>query len=192
MTNAQHSQATDEHGSPPEVISLAAAVGGRIDTDPCTSDYWNFHGAKARIAWTVRDNGLVRPWEGFIICNPPGANKDRGTKSLVRPFWERLVTDWRGGLIDGAIWVGYSLESLVQLQDAPACPTQFPTVIPASRLCFLRRPPNGGPPQRGDQPTHGNYISLLPSRRDPARAKQQMAVFVQKGGELGALVRPLL
>jgi len=199
VANAQHSNSSQDHGTPVEVVELTRYALGSIGTDPCSDAYWNHHSVKADLFWSKADDGLRRPWSGPVICNPPGgeSEQDKTTgkrrvlvPSLVRPFWERLVEDWRRGAIDGAVWVSFSLEQLVLLQGSPAHPAQFPTIIPCERLCFLRRPADGGPPKPGNQPTHGNALSLLPSRRDPGLAKLQLRRFAERGAALGAVVRP--
>lgn len=194
MSNPMHSADSMEHGTPAEVVELARCVGGTIGTDPFSSAYWNHHSVRAATFYDVEHSGLDErnAWRGFCLVNPPGGDKERGTKSLVRPAWERLVEEWRAGKIDGALWVAYSLEQLCMLQGSPAHPLQFPTCVPCERLRFLRRPHGGGPPVPGMQPTHGNALILLPSRRSPVEAKEQMRRFVERGASLGALVRPLV
>ena len=199
MANAQHSNSSQDHGTPAEVVALARHALGDIGTDPCSDAYWNHYTVKAKVFWSKADDGLVRPWAGTVLCNPPGGESDKDpatgkrrilVASLVRPFWERLCNDWRAGLIDGALWVNYSLEMLCLLQGSPCHPLQLPTVVPCERLRYLRRPEGGGPPKSGTSPTHASALTLLPSRRDPALAKRQLSRFVELGSKLGALVRP--
>jgi hypothetical protein len=181
-----------EHGTPAEIVELARYVGGSIGTDPFSSAYWNHYSVGAATFYDREHSGLLltNPWRGFVLLNPPGGDKQAGTRSLVRPAWERLVDEWRHGRIDGGVYVAYSLEQLCQLQGSPAHPLQFPTLVPCERLRFLNRPAAGGPPTPGTQPTHGNAVILLPSRRDPFQAKAQLARFLERGGPLGAVVRP--
>ena len=183
-----------EHGSPTEAVDLARALaGGVIGCDPFSSVYWNTYTVKARTFWDIDHSGLDprNRWSGFCLVNAPGADDARGTKSLVRLAWERTVDEWRRGSIDGALYVAYSLEQATQLQGSPAHLLQFPCVFPCERWNFWYRPAGGGPPVKGTSPTHGNLAALLPSRRDRGLAKQQMAVFCELAGKLGALVRPL-
>lgn len=203
--NALHSAKTCEHGSPPAAVDLARYALGRIDLDPATSAYWNEHTVKAARFYDRASNGLRQLWSGTVWCNPPGADEVAGTDNLVRPFWERLVEHWREGLIDGAVWLGYSLEQLATLQGCAAHPLMFVTLVPCERFRFLE-PRRGAPPVerlgpdgKPSGPTHGNFITLLPSRRSASEAQAQMARFRQrgqqlttsKGGVFGALVRPL-
>lgn len=200
MSNAQHLANSQEHGTPIEVIEMARAIGGgTIGCDPFSSPRWQSH-VKAAVWYGKEHDGLRRIWSGFCLVNPPGGitKTDPVTKkrvtiapSLVRPAWEVCVERWRSGAIDGALWVSFSLEQLCLLQGSPAHPVMFATCLPCERLRYLTLPKGGGPPVPGDQPTHASSLSLLPSRRDRGLAKEQMARFVELGGKLGALVRPL-
>lgn len=190
--SAQHSAASCEHGTPEEIIELARHTLGGIDLDPASSERWNKH-VGAKRYYCRQNDGLLQPWFGRVFVNPPGRDTTYNTPSLVRKFWSRLVEHWRAGKIDGAIWVGYSLEQLVQLQAEPAHPLQFPTLIPAARLKFNHPAINvasGIAP--GKSPTHGNFITLLPSPRARIAAKGQMVRFLDCGESLtvgGAVVR---
>ncbi len=190
-----------EHGSPPEAVDFARYVlGGRITTDPCSSGFWNFHSVKADVFYDLNDDGLKMRWNGTVIVNAPGADEEAGTKSLVRAFWDRLVEHWRGGHIDGAVWVGYSVQQIGMLQGGPSHPLQFSTLFPCERFKFLCRPtreemgPNGprrvvipGPPVRGGAPMHYNYMTLLPSRRFESDARAQEGRWGERGWALGAM-----
>lgn len=189
MSNAQHSAATSEHGSPPVAVELGRYVLGRIDTDPFSSAYWNRYTVQAARYYDRTTNGLGHPWTGRVWVNPPGGDKERGLRSLVRPAWERLVDHWRTGRIDGACWLAFSLEQLVHLQGSPAHPLMLPTLVFCERLDYLRRPAKGGPPRSGGAPTHGSAMTLLPSRRSEAEARAQLARWRERGASLGALVR---
>lgn len=203
--NALHSAKTCEHGSPVAAVELARYALGGLDLDPCSNGYWNEHTVKAARYYDRAANGLAQPWEGRVWLNPAGADEEAGTDSLVRPFWERLVAHWRDARISGAVWLGYSLEQLAMLQGCAAHPLMFFTLVPCERFRFLeaRRgaPPieRLGPDGKPSGPTHGNFITLLPSRRSESEARGQVARFreraqqltTSKGSVFGALVRPL-
>lgn len=198
------SAASMEHGSPPEVTDLVRHVfGGAIDTDPASSSYWNFWTTKATTYYDREANGLRHRWQGRTIVNPPGSDDEAGTDSLVRPFWERSIDQWRAGHVDGLVWVGFSVSQVGQLQGSPAHPLCFPTLFLCERLKFLRRPTRRvirggkehdvvipGPPVPGKQPTMFNFLTLLPTRRDPAEARAQLQRFRDRGVSLGAITRP--
>ena len=203
--NALHSAKTCEHGSPAAAVELARYALGGIDLDPASNAYWNEHLVKATRFYDRAANGLRQPWSGRVWCNPPGADEAAGTDNLVRPFWERLVAHWREGLIDGAVWMGYSLEQLATLQGSPAHPLMFVTLVPCERFRFLEMRRGAAPVERlgpdgkPSGPTHGNFVTLLPSRRSDSSARTQVARFREraaalltaKGSVFGAMVRPL-
>lgn len=216
--NALHSAKTCEHGSPAAAVELARYALGGIDFDPASNAYWNEHLVRARLYCDRRANGLAQPWSGRVWCNPPGADEAAGTDNLVRPFWERMVSHWREGLIDGGVWLGYSLEQLATLQGGPAHPLMFVTLVPCERFRFLEAR-RGAPPwlrratverivdgqkvqvpiDKEASPTHGNFMTLLPTRRSDSEARAQIARFKEramaltttKGSVFGALVRPV-
>lgn len=217
--NALHSAKTCEHGSPVAAVELARYVLGGIDLDPASNAYWNHHVVRADRFYDREANGLEQPWAGRVWCNPPGADEAAGTENLVRPYWERLVEHWREGLVDSAVWLGYSLEQLATLQGSPAHPLEFPTLVPCERFRFLEER-NGAPPierlgvskvKRADgsvrmvstgkpsSPTHGNFLTLLYSMRSASEARAQLKRFrayaerltTAKGAVFGATVRPL-
>lgn len=55
----------DEWLTPPEIIADL----GPFDLDPCspTNRPW----PTAKMHYTIEDNGLLMPWDGFVWCNPP-------------------------------------------------------------------------------------------------------------------------
>lgn len=115
---------SDEWFTPPVVLELVARIGA-IGLDPCGSER---SPVRARVRWTIADDGLSRPWETsepseIVYVNPPyseidawtdyaiaqhEANRRRPIVLLVpaRPdtaWWARLETAasvcyWRGRL----------------------------------------------------------------------------------------------
>ncbi len=55
----------DEWLTPPEIIRAL----GDFDLDPCAPIVRPWSTAKRH--YTIEDNGLVKPWEGRVWCNPP-------------------------------------------------------------------------------------------------------------------------
>ncbi len=197
--NVQHSMASDDHGTPVEYCELARYALGTIDLDPSSSSYWNHHTVKATRYFDERMDFTKQPLFGRIMWNPPGgkARYEGSTRelSLPRIAWRRLFEHWRDGRVHSAVWVGYSLEQLTMLQSEIAHPLQFITLVPRERLKFLKRPPGGGPPIKGEQPTHGNYISLLQTLHSGPVAREQAQRFIERAAALdigGAIVRPLV
>ena len=58
--------ASDEWYTPPEIF---AALGERFDLDPCSPGAG--HWVPADRVYTIADDGLARPWSGFVFMNPP-------------------------------------------------------------------------------------------------------------------------
>lgn len=196
MANAQHSAATPEHGTPPEYLDLARYALGceQFDLDPASNGYWNHHLVQAKTFFDRQQDGLKQQWRGFLWLNPSGGENDEG--GLPRQFWRRLVDFWRVGAVHSAVWMGYSLEQTVGFQSCPVHPLQLFTAVPPNRIGFMTRPANGAPPERSKSPTHGNYITLLQTRRDPAEAKRQCTRFLERASSLMpgmqcAIVRPV-
>jgi hypothetical protein len=207
MRSALISRSSMEHGTPAEVIDFVRSVfGGVIDTDPASSSYWNHWTTKATTYYDRQTDGRTQAWMGRTMVNAPGADDEAKTDSLVTPFWERSIEQWRCGNADGLVWVGFSTSQAGQLQGCPAHPLQFPTIFLCERLKFLKRPTvvvarnaKGevtrervvpGPPIPGKAPTHFNFLTLLPTRRSETEAREQLRRFRDRGSILGALVRP--
>lgn len=73
--------------SPSTIIEAGReAMGGQIDLDPASSTIAN-QTVKAATYYTVRDNGLARPWFGKVWCNPPyGRQAPRFVQRFVEEF----------------------------------------------------------------------------------------------------------
>lgn len=168
MTTAKHSSKTAEHGTPAHIIEHARNLMGGIDLDPASSAMWNRR-VKAHRYYTAKDDGLVWPWKGRVFLNPPGDKSGL----LVRAFWKRLLEHYLSGSIDQAMWVGFSLEQFVTLQDLRMDPTlsylrlpiplDYPTLIPRRRLHYRKKiGPNTS--KRSANPPHASYLTWLPPR----------------------------
>ena len=65
-TGSDGSQATTHDWlTPPEILSVL----GPFDLDPCASQFQPWRTAEKQ--FTIEDNGLAKPWDGRIWCNPP-------------------------------------------------------------------------------------------------------------------------
>jgi hypothetical protein len=164
---AQHSAATPEHGTPEEWLELGRRVlGGEYDLDPNSSAEWNKI-VRARRYIDEREDALRADWGVFpgmrITCNPAGG--------IVAAMWDRVYRAWLRGAC--AVWWGFSLEQLLYLQRRGLFDDRVRRLIPASRIKWIEgyAPPAtlslfGEPsipaPVKGESPTHGNYVALLP------------------------------
>jgi hypothetical protein len=66
---AEHEPCTggsDDWYTPPDYFS---AFGCRFDLDPCSPGIW--HWVPAHKVYTKADDGLSKPWAGFVFMNPP-------------------------------------------------------------------------------------------------------------------------
>lgn len=164
MSIAQHSSATAEHPTPPEVVEPARRLLGGFDLDPATTPAFNF-AIKARWFYTEADDGLRQPWSGRVFCNPPGGvlirdgerwvrrtGKGPGESSM-RVWWDYLVRQYLAGPVVSAVFVGFTLE-ILRTSQACVLPVQvFPRCYPKERIAF-----------QGDDPTHANVIVYLPPK----------------------------
>ena len=55
----------EEWLTPPEIVRAC----GHFDLDPCAPIKRPWDTAKKH--YTIEDNGLTKPWEGYVWCNPP-------------------------------------------------------------------------------------------------------------------------
>lgn len=189
-TAALLSSASENYGTPLEYCELARYVLGSIDLDPASSSYWNHFGVKARTFYDERLDGLRQPWFGNVFHNPP-SNIEKNMR--IRQWWDRLFDHYARGEVDAAIWLGFQLGQLQSLQGAAGHPLQFVNLFPRERMAFLVRMPGNAAPQPLGSPTHANYVTLLPSRSSPDRARAQIGRFLERGAALdvgGAVVRP--
>lgn len=197
MTNAQHSAATDQHGTNPDIIALATATLGFIDVDPASSPEWNELVGASRII-TREQNGLRTSWfkgapspidllvdetewhpglgRGTVFLNPPGDK--RGDK--VRRFWNALAEYYRRGFVTAAVYEGFSLEQLSRLQrvGTTSHPLEHTTLIPEER-----QPHRDTPTTLGMDPTHACFVTLL---SDDIR---QIETFTLLGSKLGHVIQ---
>jgi len=88
------SHESDEWLTPEPVIAAAAILMGAIDLDPCAESR-EPHNVPATLHLSKANDGLSKLWRGRIFMNPP--------YSAVDNFAEKLIRDWRGGLVEQAI-----------------------------------------------------------------------------------------
>lgn len=193
---AMHSAETDEHGTPPEFVTIARTVfGGRIGLDPSSSPRWNENIGAERII-TAADDFRKVPWfpgapkprelrtkplrcpgpGETVLVNPPGDK--RGL--LVRDAWCFLTDYFRLGWISAAVWIGFSVEQLSRLQrvGARSHPLQHPTCVPRQRHDYVDYETG----ELQEDAPHASFITLL------SRSRSQIALFEALASELGAVL----
>lgn len=145
--NARHSKENPNWQTPPEWVQRAWQVLGKIaDVDPFTT-----HEAPQtslrRI--TPLEDGFTSSWgSGCAFVNHPGGTTKRA--------WKKLLEELGAG-IDAAVWIGFSVEQLNILADAPLHPLDFSTVHLRKRIDFI----DDATGKPGGRPGHGNYITAM-------------------------------
>ncbi len=78
-TTFERESGKEEWLTPKHVIDALAP----FDLDPCASEArpWSI----ATTHFTIKDNGLIKPWHGFVWCNPPYGGE---TKKWFRKLHE--------------------------------------------------------------------------------------------------------
>lgn len=143
----QHSSASNEHYTPPDVVEAARKWMGGIDLDPASCEEANRTVKAARYCSV---GGLALWWSGRVFLNPPGGLIGRDS-SMLR-WWESLACRVGTGDVSQAVFVAFTLEILRSSQRQ--FPVQdFHRCYPRSRLRFGA--PGGG---IGKSPTHANVI----------------------------------
>jgi hypothetical protein len=160
---AQHSSKTNEHYTPVDVVEASRRLMGNIDLDPASCAAANKRVQAARY-YNRRDDGLIKPWSGRVFVNPPGgkvkllkgrwrAIKAGPGASSMQVWWDHLARQWQDGLVEQAVFVGFTLE-IQRTSQSCALPVQhFSRCYPKERLRF-----------GGEQPTHANIIVYLHQR----------------------------
>lgn len=77
--------AKDEWLTPPSIIEAL----GPFDLDPCSPVNRPWPTAARHLTW--KDNGLLKPWEGRVWCNPP--------YGLVISKWLARMAEHRNGIV---------------------------------------------------------------------------------------------
>jgi hypothetical protein len=193
-TNPHHSSASNEHGTPPEIVASARETLGGIDLDPATDRVFNRVVRATRI-FTREQDGFRQAWRGRIFLNPPGGMVDSegrtvlakcretgacglppghehaGTESNQKRWWAKLARRWKRGDVHSAIFVAFSIELLQttqDLEDAPI-PLDFPFCIPAARPRYRKQVARKEGPgldlEAQTSPTHAGAVVFLPPLR---------------------------
>ena len=202
MVTAQHTSATDQHGSPPEFVLLAHKTMGGVDVDPASSPAWNALVRATRVIGEAED-GTRTPWFAGapkpahavemvarrtayqlppralrrVFINPPGSRDGE----LVALFWRALAAYVALGWCTSAVWIGFNLEQLARLQRVGACshPLLHTTLMPAKRAGYRPDPRSLA---IDPQPPHASFVTLLSANRD------ERALFTSLARKLGHVI----
>ena len=71
---------TDDWATPPAFVRRLEREFGTFEIDPCAA---NRRVAKAVVFYTPEQDGLRKPWNGRVFCNPPYSD--------VRPWARRAA-----------------------------------------------------------------------------------------------------
>jgi phage N-6-adenine-methyltransferase len=71
-THVSHNSGENEWYTPCAIIERARAAMGTIDCDPASCEFAN-RNVKATTYYTLKDDGLTKPWHGAVWLNPPYA-----------------------------------------------------------------------------------------------------------------------
>lgn len=127
--------ATDEHYTPPELFE---AMGVEFDLDPCQPETGRaFLSVPCRRFLTKADDGLSKPWDGFVWLNPPF-----GARNGVVPWLDRFVHHGNGVALVNALTSSGWFHDFAPKMDA--------LLFPKGKTKFVR--PDG---TRGMSPANG-------------------------------------
>ena len=151
-----------------------------IDLDPASSISAN-KTIEARRIITKELDALSVSWAHLpvsIYLNPPGGKT--GNKSNVQLFWDKLMVFRESGLLEHAIFMGFSLENLQVTQggESKLSICDFPIVIPSKRIKFV------SPGGQFNAPTHSNVIVYIPGLTD------NTSLFREVFSQIGAIMHP--
>lgn len=164
MSNIQHSSRTDQWATPNYIIEkVICTFQKEIDFDPCSSETAN-KVVKAKEYLSEADNGLKYGYwfksPKSVFINPPSGKLNSVGKTKL--FWQKLINHQYVGLLEQAIFLGFSVEQLAILQDCTSDPLDFSICIPRKRIKFV----NLVDPNHKDRPTHSNFICYIHGTTD--------------------------
>jgi hypothetical protein len=178
MTNIKLSARSDEWYTPKYIIDLVHQVIPQIDLDPASNSFSNAY-IKASRYFTVQQDALRVDWSAIpvtIYLNPPGGKV--GNKSQTALFWQKLMDLRSQGLLEEAIFMGFSLEHLAVTQGCTVALGQFPICVPQKRIKFVSKEGTF------NSPTHSNVIAYIPG------ISNNTSRFKEVFGCLGTIMHP--
>lgn len=139
-THVSQNTGMPEWYTPARFIEAARSAMGSIDLDPASSVIAQ-ETVRAKVFYTIEDDGLANEWTGNVWLNPPY------TAGLVDLFIEKLVTAFHSGdVIQACVLVNNATETKwFQFLASTASAVCFP----ASRIRFLDPEGKLGAPLQG-------------------------------------------
>lgn len=166
----QHSSASNDWYTPPEVVEAARLTMGGIDLDPASCEEAN---KVVRATNFLSAGGLSLLWSGRVFCNPPGGRLNG--KSSQKIWWERFSQFYETGQITAGIFVAFSLEQLQVTQSCDHPMLGYTICVPSKRLKYWR--PSGP----AKSPPHAScivYCGPMPG------------LFHERFYQIGAVIHP--
>lgn len=167
-TIAQHSSASNEHYTPPEVVSVARMAMGGIELDPASCEIANRELVHADRHFTKVDDGLSRVWKAAtVFVNPPGGKYRNGIpvskgpgESSAQVWFYKAVREWQAGNAGAICFLGFTLEilRLTQRNDGPQA-LDFPFCVLRQRADFYCE--RDGKLVAQGSPTHANVLICI-------------------------------
>lgn len=165
----QHSSASAEWWSPPEIVEPARAL-WPIDLDPASCAWANLLIGAGRF-FTAAEDGLLMPWAADTVwCNPPSAKGE----SSAWAWWVHGAKEWADGRCQRLLFICFNASSFMTSGQLKARERGMLTPQRAARVEFTRRVrylrPSDGGVERGDAPPHGSALLLLTDSAEEMRA----------------------
>lgn len=129
--------------TPRKYLDAAVQVMGAIDLDPASSDVAQRH-VRASRYFTIKEDGLTRPWSGRVFLNPPYA------MPLVEQFVQKMVASFADDGIEGILLTNNATDTKWFHVAAHNCSAMCFTL---GRIHFLEA--SNGELTEKTSPTHG-------------------------------------
>jgi hypothetical protein len=180
--HGQHSSASAEWWTPPEIVTPARNLFGGFDLDAASCIEANRF-IQARKYFTAENDGLLdgdkrREWNADVgWCNPPSK---RGENSAWE-WWVHGAREWLEGRTRTLFFMVFNPSTFFQVAASHARISQVPSPQMATRVEFRERVRyvrattqlglscvDWAHMERGDAPPHGSAILMLTSERKHA------------------------
>jgi ParB family chromosome partitioning protein len=169
--NVLHSSESEDYFTPSIYVEAARHVMGRIDLDPASCEEAN-RTVRAKMIFTIEDDGLTREWFGCVWLNCPYGKRDG--KSNQGLWSERFLLAYRHDKIDQGILLVNAVTDrswFKPLWGYDVCLTDH-------RIEFTT--PEHAPDVH--QPTHGNaFVYLGPNHERFAETFKRFGAVIPAG-----------